>query len=90
MPSTALSCWDHLLSVTSGLAILSFLLYAASPQTVSKFHSAALLLSSPLVMYAIFRFYAKVEGGTVDNPVDLLLRDRPIQVAVLLWVCTPP
>jgi hypothetical protein len=38
------------------------------------------------VVYAIFRFAVLVEHGEVDGPTDVVTRDHPFQLAILLWI----
>lgn len=77
---------NHMTTLTAGIAVVSFMLYASDPLTVAKFGSYYLLYTLPLVVYAIFRFAVLVEHGQVDGPTDVVLRDRPFQIAVAAWV----
>jgi 4-hydroxybenzoate polyprenyltransferase len=76
---------NHFTTLTAGIAIVSFLLYATDARTVHEFHTNYLVYTLPLVVYAIFRFAYLVEHGLVDGPTDVLLRDRPFQAAIVLW-----
>lgn len=80
---------DELLSryttISAGIAVISFMLYATDPSTVQKFDTNALAYTLPLVVYAIFRFDFLVDRGGVDGPTDVVLGDRPFQFTVLLW-----
>lgn len=77
---------NHMTTLTAGVAIVSFMLYATDEVTIQKFHSNYLLYTLPIVVYAVFRFALRVERGDVDGPTDVLLRDRPFQIAIVLWV----
>jgi 4-hydroxybenzoate polyprenyltransferase len=76
---------NHMTTLTAGVAVVSFMLYAVDDRTVREFGTNYLLYTLPLVVYAIFRFALLVEHGRVDGPTDVLLRDRPFQVAIVLW-----
>lgn len=76
---------NHMTTLTAGVAVVSFLLYAVDDRTVREFGTNYLLYTLPLVVYAIFRFALLVEHGRVDGPTDVLLRDRPFQAAIVLW-----
>lgn len=76
----------HMLDVTSGLAIVSFLLYAMAPRTFEVFGTQNLVFTTPLVMYCIFRFSFQAQRGTFSGPVQIILRDWPFQLAAVLWV----
>ncbi len=77
---------NHFTTLTAGIAIVSFLLYATDDRTVREFHTTSLVYTLPLVVYAIFRFAFLVEHGLVDGPTDVMLRDRPFQAALVLWI----
>jgi len=77
---------NHFTTLTAGIAVLSFLLYATDDRTVREFHSIYLVYTLPIVVYAVFRFAYLVEHGHVDGPTDVLVRDRSFQAAIALWV----
>jgi len=76
---------NHMTTLTAGIAVVSFMLYATDKRTLDVFGTNYLVYTLPLVVYAIFRFALLVEHGRVDGPTAVLLRDRPFQVALLLW-----
>lgn len=77
---------NHMTTVTAGIAVLTFLLYTMDHSTFEKFGSNYLAYTLPIVVYAIFRFAVLVEHGEVDGPTDVMLKDRPFQIALVLWV----
>ncbi len=74
----------HMLDVTSGLAIVCFLLYATDERTVAIF-TDKLIYTTPVVLYCIFRFSALVQKGKFSGPVELILQDLPFQIGFVLW-----
>ena len=76
----------HMLDVTSGLAIVCFLLYAMDERTLRTFGTTNLVYTTPLVLYCVFRFSALIQKGKYSGPVQLILRDRPFQLGFTLWV----
>ncbi len=74
----------HMLDVTSGLAIVCFLLYATDERTVAIF-TDKLIYTTPVVLYCIFRFSALVQKGKFSGPVQLILHDLPFQIGFVLW-----
>jgi hypothetical protein len=76
----------HMLDVTSGLAIVCFLLYATDERTLRVFGTNNLVYTTPLVLYCIFRFSTLIQKGRYSGPVQLILRDRPFQLGFCLWV----
>lgn len=87
---------NHMTTLTAGIAIVSFMLYTIDDRTIAqfaevggpelgRFGSQCLLYTLPLVVYAVFRFAVLVEHGEVDGPTDVVARDRPFQIAIVLW-----
>ncbi len=76
----------HMLDVTSGLAVVCFLLYAMDDRTLRIFGSNNLVYTTPLVLYCIFRYSALIQTGKFRDPVQLILSDLPFQVGFVLWV----
>ena len=76
----------HMLDVTSGLAIVCFLLYATDDRTLRVFGTNNLVYTTPLVLYCIFRFSALIQQNTYSSPVQLIFKDLPFQMAFCLWV----
>ena len=76
----------HMLDVTSGLAVVCFLLYAMDDRTLRIFGSNNLVYTTPLVLYCIFRFSALIQTGKYSGPVELIFNDLPFQIGFVLWV----
>ena len=76
----------HMVDVTSGLAIVCFLLYAMDGRTVERFWTINLVYTSPLVVYCVFRLSALMQKGRFSGPVQLILADLPFQIGLALWV----
>jgi 4-hydroxybenzoate polyprenyltransferase len=77
---------SHMLDVTSGLAVVCFLLYAMDDRTLRIFGTNNLVYTTPLVLYCIFRFSALIQKGKFSDPLQLILSDVPFQVGLVLWV----
>jgi 4-hydroxybenzoate polyprenyltransferase len=76
----------HMLDVTSGLAVVCFLLYAVDKRTLDTFGTNNLVYTTPLVLYCVFRFSALIQKGIYSGPEQLILRDLPFQIGLVLWV----
>ncbi|MGD8786665.1 MAG: decaprenyl-phosphate phosphoribosyltransferase [Phycisphaerales bacterium] len=76
----------HMLDVTSGLAVVCFLLYAMDDRTLRLFGTNNLVYTAPLVLYCVFRFRAMVQQGRFSDPVQFVLKDLPFQIGFVLWV----
>ena len=75
---------DQLITIVSGTTIIGYSLYTFSAPNLPDNH--AMMLTIPFVLYGIFRYLylikVKESGGA---PEDLLMSDRPLQLAILLW-----
>ena len=75
---------DQLILVDSGAALMTYALYTFSAENLPRNHS--MMLTIPVVMYGLFRYLFLVREGDIGAaPEDLLFRDRPIMVAVIVW-----
>ncbi|MCK4625207.1 MAG: decaprenyl-phosphate phosphoribosyltransferase [Phycisphaerae bacterium] len=77
---------DHMLSVSAGLAILTYSLYCLAPRTVEHVGSAHLIWTIPLVVYGMFRYYCLTLTADGDDPVWVLLRDKVLWMVGAVWI----
>jgi 4-hydroxybenzoate polyprenyltransferase len=75
----------HLITVSAGIAVVSFLFYGLADSTVARIGTNYFVYTLPIVVYAVFRFAMLSMKGSYADPVDLILRDRAFQVTVLMW-----
>ncbi|MCG3179053.1 MAG: Decaprenyl-phosphate phosphoribosyltransferase [Phycisphaerae bacterium] len=78
----------HLITLSAAVAIISYLIYASHPLTVERFGTIYLLYTLPPVIYGVARFAMLSIAGRYSGPNEIILRDRPFQIAVLLWVAS--
>jgi len=75
---------DQYILIVSGTTIVAYSLYTFTAPNVPANHS--MMLTIPFVLYAIFRYMYLIQikhaGGA---PEEILLLDRPLQIAMLLW-----
>jgi 4-hydroxybenzoate polyprenyltransferase len=75
---------DQFIMIVSGTTIVAYSFYTFSAPNVPANHS--MMLTIPFVLYAIFRYLYLVQikhGG--GAPEEILLSDRPFQIALFLW-----
>jgi len=77
----------HLITLSAGVAVVAFLLYASSPRTVNVNHFGTnyLMYTLPIVIYGVTRFAMLSMKGCYADPTDLFFRDRPFQLTVVIW-----
>jgi 4-hydroxybenzoate polyprenyltransferase len=75
---------DQIIAVTSSSAVVAYSVYTFTSPALPENH--AMMLTIPIVLYAVFRYlfliYKEHLGG---SPELLLIRDRPTQLSILLW-----
>lgn len=77
---------DKMITVTAACTLMSYGLYAMSPETIRVHHTNNLIYTLPLVMYAIFRYifllHHQSKGG---EPSRDLMRDPHILLSAMGW-----
>lgn len=76
----------HLITLSAGLAIVTFLLYAINPVTIEKFGSNQFVYTLPLIIYCICRMAMLSMAGGYTGPTAIILRDKPLILGILAWV----
>lgn len=80
----SLTLLDQLITIVSATTVVSYSLYTFSAPNLPENHS--MMLTIPFVLYGIFRYLYLIQikqaGG---EPEELLLRDRPLQITIILW-----
>jgi 4-hydroxybenzoate polyprenyltransferase len=78
---------NHLISVSAGIAIITFLLYTmdTAPEHQPPYHKEYLLYTLPLVAYGLFRYAMLIEFGNRAGPTEIILKDPPLLVTIALW-----
>lgn len=78
---------DRISAPLAAMTVMAYCLYTVDRETIAKFGGRDLLLTVPFVLYGVFRYFhlalTRDEGG---DPTALLLKDRPILLAGLLWL----
>ena len=80
---------DQMISVVTASTVIAYCLYTVSEDTVKKFGTSHLIYTTPFVLYGIFRYlYLVHKKGLGGSPEELILKDKPLAVSVLLWIAT--
>lgn len=76
----------HLITVSAGVAIVTFLLYTLDrTQSEAPFHKEHLFYTLPVVVYGVFRFAMLSESGLYSGPTEIVLKDKALLGAVVVW-----
>ena len=75
---------DQYITIVSGMTIVAYSLYTFSAPNLPENHT--MMLTIPFVVYGIFRYLQLIQTGhAAGSPDEVALKDRPLQVTVLLW-----
>ena len=75
---------DQYITIVSGTTIVAYSLYTFTAPNLPENH--AMMLTIPFVIYAIFRYLYLVQvSQSTGAPEEVVLKDRPLQIAVALW-----
>ncbi len=78
---------DEMIAVTTASFVMAYSLYTFSAPNLPR--NRSMMLTIPFALYTVFRLlylvHVKREGG---SPEELILRDRPLFVALLGWGLT--
>lgn len=73
---------EQLISIVTACTLISYALY-----TFTGPHDQQIMLTLPFVMYGMFRYlYLVARGQAGGEPETTLLRDRPLQACIVLFV----
>jgi 4-hydroxybenzoate polyprenyltransferase len=78
---------DHMMGIAGASAVVMYALYTMAPETVARFGTNHLVVTTPWVIYGVLRYlYLVHEGMDGADPAHLFLTDRPTLVNVCMWV----
>jgi 4-hydroxybenzoate polyprenyltransferase len=83
----SLTFLDMMMGICGAAAIVTYSLYTMAPETQGRFGTRALVLTTPCVLYGIFRYlylvHKRNDGG---DPARLFVADRPTLLNVVAWL----
>lgn len=75
---------DQYITIVSGMTIVAYSLYTFSAPNLPANHT--MMLTIPFVVYGIFRYLQLIQTGhAAGAPDEVALKDRPLQLTVVLW-----
>jgi 4-hydroxybenzoate polyprenyltransferase len=80
---------DQLISIVTAATIIAYTLFTTTAPTVRHAPYPVLMVTVPFVVYGIFRYIYLIHhhrGG--GSPEELLLKDKPLAIDVLLYALT--
>jgi hypothetical protein len=78
---------DQFISVTTASTVVAYALYTLSAETQEKFGTDQLIWTLPFVLFGVLRYLYLIHGeGKGGNPTSAFLTDKPLLIAVVLWL----
>ena len=75
---------DEMLSLVSATTLMAYAFYTFSAPNLP--HNHLMMLTIPFVLYGLFRYLYLIHvKGETDPPDVVVLKDRPLQIAVALF-----
>jgi 4-hydroxybenzoate polyprenyltransferase len=76
---------DQMAGVVTSATVVAYALYTVTAENLPANH--AMLGTVPFVLYGLFRYlYLVHRHDAGGSPEDVLLHDRPLQIAIGLWM----
>jgi 4-hydroxybenzoate polyprenyltransferase len=76
---------DQMIGVVTASTLMAYIIYCTSPETMEKFSTDKLVLTTPFPIYGIFRYLYLVHQRGAGSPSEVLLTDRPLVICIALW-----
>jgi 4-hydroxybenzoate polyprenyltransferase len=76
---------DQMIGVVTASTLMAYIIYCTSPETIDKFGTTQLVLTTPFPIYGIFRYLYLVHQRGSGSPSEVLLTDRPLVACIVLW-----
>jgi len=77
---------DQMVNVVTASCVTAYAFYTTAAETREKFQTDRLAWTLPFVLYGIFRYlYLVHRRDQGDSPSEILLTDRPLLAAGVLW-----
>lgn len=77
---------DQAITITASVTLVCYIMYTVSPEVIAQLHTPYLYLTTVFVLLGLLRY---IQLTVVDkrsgDPTKMMLRDRFIQIDVLLW-----
>lgn len=83
----SVSFLDLLMAMTGGIAIIAYALYTMADETVNRFETTGLILTTPMVLYGVSRyFFLVMRCNSGGDPAKLIATDIPTIINIAVWI----
>ena len=78
---------DVMIASSAAAVVIAYSLYTMSPDTIARHGTDKLFLTTPLILYGMFRYlYLLYIHKAGEDPAGELLKDKHVLITVLLWL----
>jgi len=78
---------DVMIASSAAAVVIAYSLYTMSPDTIARHGTDKLILTTPLILYGMFRYlYLLYIHKAGEDPAGELLKDKHVLITVLLWL----
>ncbi len=77
---------EHMVTVSTSMALLTYSLYCLSIMTINRIHSAHMIWTIPLVVYGMFRYSQLTRKAGKSDAVLVLIHDKVLWCVVAAYV----
>jgi len=78
---------DNLLGIVCASTIVTYALYTIADDTVERFQTQMLILTTPVVIYLVFRYLYMLQYKQMgEDPTRMIFNDKHLMVGGLIWV----
>jgi 4-hydroxybenzoate polyprenyltransferase len=83
----SVSYLDQVNNILTGATVVCYALYTVAPETIARFGSDNLIYGTIFVIYGLLRYMVLMQNPSNGaDPSKMLVRDRPLLIAILGWV----
>jgi 4-hydroxybenzoate polyprenyltransferase len=78
---------DNILNIVAASTIVTYALYTLADETVDRFQTHMLILTTPIVIYLLFRYlYLLQLRNQGEDPIKMILKDKHLVIGGIFWV----
>ena len=78
---------DVMIASSAATVVIAYSLYTMSPDTIARHGTDNLILTTPLILYGMFRYlYLLYIHKAGEDPAGELIKDKHVLITVLLWL----
>ena len=78
---------DNLLNIIVAATIVTYALYTIADETVARFRTHMLILTTPVIIYMLFRYlYMLQHKNQGEDPIKMIIHDHHLIIGGIIWL----